>query len=429
MCKSLTPRTLLNTPTADGRHGRSWREEVVVFLPASGGSIALGSSKISIRTINSRATRPVQSHGSHRSRSVANLPFCPLDLIDRTTQTAMMYATAPMFGKIYDNYGPRPLLYFGTFMHVFGLMMASLAHEYYQIFLAQSICSALGAAALFYAGTNPVGTWFWKNRAFAFGIVSAGSALSGCLLPIIVTRLLPTIGFAWTMRTCAFIFLAVLSVPIATLRTRTPPNAKPWELRAFFRPLSEKPFLFNTLGVFFFFLGVFVPFNFLILEAEYFGMAAQDAMYQIAILNGSSIFGRVIPGWLGDKLGRFNIMIATTALSTIFILGLWIPARSPPPIYAFSVLFGFTSGTFVSMTPTLVQQISHVREIGMRMGTSFSIVSLAALTGNPIAGALIEADNGGYLYLQIFVGCTMAVGCGLLVCARNAQVGAHWAKV
>ena len=45
----------------------------------------------------------------------------------------------PVFGKLYDNYGPRYLLLFGTFFHVFGLMMASLSTEYYQFILAQGI--------------------------------------------------------------------------------------------------------------------------------------------------------------------------------------------------------------------------------------------------------------------------------------------------
>ena len=95
----------------------------------------------------------------------------------------MMYASTPFYGKIYDNYGPKPLLYFGAFAHVFGLMMTSLGQEYYQIFLAQSICSALGAAALFSASTGPIGSWFWRNRALAFGVMASGSSLSGCLIP------------------------------------------------------------------------------------------------------------------------------------------------------------------------------------------------------------------------------------------------------
>jgi MFS family permease len=100
-----------------------------------------------------------------------------------------MYITSPVYGKIYDNYGPKPLVYGGAFTHVFGLMMASLGTEYYQIFLAQSICSALGAAALFSAGMGPVGSWFLKNRALAFGVVASGSSLSGCLVPYVISSI------------------------------------------------------------------------------------------------------------------------------------------------------------------------------------------------------------------------------------------------
>ena len=100
-----------------------------------------------------------------------------------STETFMMFAGAPIFGKIFDSYGSRFLLLFGTFFHVFGLMMTSLATQYYQLFLAQAVCSAIGASALFYAATNPIGTWFLKNRALAFGIISSGSSVGGVLLP------------------------------------------------------------------------------------------------------------------------------------------------------------------------------------------------------------------------------------------------------
>lgn len=142
-----------------------------------------------------------------------------------------------------------------------------------------------------------------------------------------------------------------------------------------------------------------------------------------------SILGRVIPGWLGDRIGRFNIMLITMTLSTVLVLALWIPARGHVPIILFAALFGFTSGTFVSMAPALVVQISKVEEIGVRTGTSFFIISVAALTGNPIAGALITKNNGGYLFLQLFCGMTMAVGAGLIGASRYAQAGLVWQKV
>ena len=44
-----------------------------------------------------------------------------------------MFFFGPIIGKLYDNYGPKYLLLVGTFLEVFGLMMTSLATEYYQL--------------------------------------------------------------------------------------------------------------------------------------------------------------------------------------------------------------------------------------------------------------------------------------------------------
>lgn len=58
----------------------------------------------------------------------------------------------PIIGKLYDNYGPRWLILVGTFMHVFGIMMASISTDYYQILLSQGVCSAIGVSAIFQPG-------------------------------------------------------------------------------------------------------------------------------------------------------------------------------------------------------------------------------------------------------------------------------------
>jgi hypothetical protein len=59
----------------------------------------------------------------------------------------------PLTGVIGDTYGPRIPILIGTFLHVFGLMMTSISHEFYQFFLAQSIVSAMGCSFLFFPST------------------------------------------------------------------------------------------------------------------------------------------------------------------------------------------------------------------------------------------------------------------------------------
>lgn len=110
------------------------------------------------------------------------------------------------------------------FLHVLGLLMASLASHYYQIILSHSICSPLGASMVLYSSFNCVATWFQKKRALAMGITASGSSL-GCLaMPILVDHIINRIGSSWAMRTCAFFIVALLAVTNLTVRSRLRPN-------------------------------------------------------------------------------------------------------------------------------------------------------------------------------------------------------------
>ncbi|MCJ1457942.1 hypothetical protein MMC28_008311 [Mycoblastus sanguinarius] len=335
----------------------------------------------------------------------------------------VMFLGGPIWGKLYDNYGPRYILLVGSFLHVFGLMMASISSEYYQFLLSQGICSPIGASMVFYPAMSSVGTWFFKKRAFAFGVMASGSSLGGVIFPIMVNRLVVEKGFGWAMRAAAFLILGLLIYANLTLKSRLPPMPKPWSIMDFINPLRELPFFLTVFASFLFFFGMFLPFTFIILSAEYNGMGTNLAGYLLAVLNAVSIFGRTLPGFAADRLGRFNTMIVTSFLSTILVLALWLPARGNVPFILFAAFYGFSSGAFVSLAPALIAQISDIRQIGVRTGSMFAVVSLAALVGNPIGGALVSNEDGNYLHLQIFCGCMMFGGSCVFVAARASLKG------
>ena len=145
----------------------------------------------------------------------------------------------PIIGAIYDHLGPRWLLIIGSLLHVFGIMMASLSTEYYQIILAQGLCSAIGVSAIFQPGTYAhaipylqygffnlltisavtcVIGWFDQRRGAAFGILFTGSSLRGVVFPIMLSHPIREIGFGWAMRIAAFIMLFLLVIANLTVR-------------------------------------------------------------------------------------------------------------------------------------------------------------------------------------------------------------------
>ncbi|RAH49963.1 uncharacterized protein BO95DRAFT_511343 [Aspergillus brunneoviolaceus CBS 621.78] len=136
------------------------------------------------------------------------------------------------------------------------------------------------------------------------------------------------------------------------------------------------PFLMLGAGCALFYLGMYLPFNHIIVQAEYEGMSAGLAGYLIPILNGASLFGRLLPGKAADRLGRLNTMIAI-----------------------------------------------DIREIGVRSGTLWLIVAVAALVASPIGGALEARDGGAFVGMQVFAGVAMLIGTGLFVVRRWALAG------
>ena len=100
-----------------------------------------------------------------------------------SVQAFILSGMAPINGKVFDNYGSNALIRIGSFLHIFGIMMLSLSTQYYQIFLAQSICSGIGAAMIFHGATNAVSTWFRERRGLALGLASSGASIGGVIMP------------------------------------------------------------------------------------------------------------------------------------------------------------------------------------------------------------------------------------------------------
>lgn len=269
-----------------------------------------------------------------------------------------------------------------------------------------------------------IATWFFRRKALAFGVMASGSSVGGIVLPILVERLIPRVGFGWSVRAAAFLILGLCILANFTVTSRNKPIKRPLSLKEFVAPLGELTYTLTAIGCFLFFMGMFLPFNFIVLQATAGGMSARLAGYMPAIINGLSFFGRIGPGWVADHVGRYNVIIAMVTMTAIIDLALWINANNNALIILYSALYGFGTGAFVSMSPALIAQISpDISKIGVRTGTYFAIVSAAALIGNPIGGVIIQSWQGRFLGIQTFTGC-LHLGAGIfLILARISQSG------
>jgi len=265
-------------------------------------------------------------------------------------------------------------------------MMTSICTGYYQFLLAQGILGGVSMGMTMAPAMAATGQYFNKKRGAAMGLAVAGSSLGGIVWPIALGKMLnnPNLTFGWSIRISGFIMLALIAPACAAIRARLPPRKG-----TFFLPeaFTNVQFLGVVGSTALMMLGLFLPFFYLPTFAVENGMSTELASYIIAILNAASFFGRVIPGVLGDKLGRYNAFSAAALSSGVLLICMqWL--KSNASIIVFSALYGFCSGAIVSgMSVVLSQVPKDPREIGTYMGMGMATVAIAALVGPPIDGA------------------------------------------
>ncbi|KAJ3866562.1 MAG: major facilitator superfamily domain-containing protein [Lentinula lateritia] len=338
-------------------------------------------------------------------------------------QVFILYLFAGTAGALFDSIGPRYLVPTSGVIVVFSLFMLSITkpEHIYQQFLSQSVLFSLGATFSFFPSMGLMAHWFKSKIPYAMGCLASGSSVGGIVIPIMISRLIPRIGFGWTIRILAFITLACFAVGTVTIKQRRPSKPFPKSVSAFFDITAFKDpcYLFLVLGCWFTVFAVFNPFFYVGLSAEIANSGSNVNGYYLSILCATSIFGRVSPGLIAGKVGRFNILYISSLISSILILALWYTSFAQANLIAFAALYGIFSGPFFSVTPSCVTEISPIERVGARIGGTFAFMASATLAGTPISGLFIkEQTKDNFDKLILFSGIMSLVGTALLLVSR-----------
>ncbi|KAF9887627.1 hypothetical protein FE257_009720 [Aspergillus nanangensis] len=205
------------------------------------------------------------------------------------------------------------------------------------------------------------------------------------------------------------------------------PNAR---IQVDLRSLKEGVFVTTSLGVCMAEVGLMIVTIYLPSYAIAHGVRGSMSYNIISIFNAGSIVGRVLPGFLADYWGRFNVMFVTSYICIVLACGLWLNAdQNEAAILSFAVLFGFWTGPVLSLTPVCVAQISATEDYGKRYGVTVCLIAVATLVTVPVAGEILKAQNEDYSGLVIFCGASYACCSLLLLLAKGLSVGWRPTKI
>ncbi|TRX95345.1 hypothetical protein FHL15_003676 [Xylaria flabelliformis] len=320
-------------------------------------------------------------------------------------QSWFLMAIGVFIGPLYDAGHCRALLLTGTIFVALGFMLTSISTAYWSVFLANGVIVGLGTSFLAIPSVAIVPPYFKPSRRpFVMGTATLGSGLAATIYPIIFQSLQPAIGFPWAVRVQGFISFALCLFAVIVARPRYAQNAKKRTFRNLFKGagLKDTKYIVYVTSIFFNNLGFFEPLFYLEGYAEVHGGAGLPVTkYLLSILNGSSIFGRLMPSALSRRIGVINAFIVTVFLSAASIF-YWTSAFNIAGNIAFAVLYGFFSGGVVAFGPVVLTLLTDdLSYLGTRLGVLNIFKGVGSVVGAPIGGAIIST-SGGYLGMQLF---------------------------
>lgn len=344
--------------------------------------------------------------------------------------TFMTYFFSIQCGQLFDMYGPYPLLAVGSFLIVLGFMLTSLCEEFWQFVVCFGVVCGLGSSICLTPAVAIIGDWFKAKRGTATGAATIGGSLGGAVIPIMLRSMYSSVGYGWAVRTLGFLSLACMVICIWLVKPRFERSHEKngrtfWQLYVTdvldFRCLKDKRFAALCFAATFSEIALLISLTFFTSFCLKSGMSQNYSYILLTIMNAVGMVGRYLPAWISDRLGRFNTMIIMTLGASLAMWIMWLPfGTHRGALTAFAVVYGFFTGSILSLIPVCCGQISKTSEYGRRYGVMNFFIAFGALGGVPISGALIFGTN--YDYLIIFNAILSTIGCLGWIIARTACV-------
>ncbi|KAJ9137034.1 Major facilitator superfamily transporter protein [Pleurostoma richardsiae] len=304
-------------------------------------------------------------------------------------------------GPLFDLYGPRVLGPAGAAIYIPTFFLLAECSKYWHFMLCLGVLGGIGAAIVSTVAVAAIGKWFVRRRGLAMGLSLCGSSVGGVVIPLMLRQLFPRVGWAWSMRALAFIVTVVLVIGSFCLqpspqhgqgRRASGQRVSLGGATLNFAALTSKAFISVAVGIFVLEFAIFGVFGLLPSYAVAAHFPAEMGYTLVAIANACSCLGRLLPGFAGDYLGHFNVLLFMILITVAFTASILVPfgSTSIAALYAFSALWGFGSGSFISLTPVCMGKTCETANYGRYYGTMYFFVSFSLLMALPLGGQMLE---------------------------------------
>lgn len=351
---------------------------------------------------------------------------------------------APFLGNALDHGHAKRIMTAGTLLLVAGLLLIATVRDLFQFYLVLGTFLALGAALVGgVTASTLVANWFVRRRAMALGIATMGISLSGVVMAPVATRLIALIGWRGTfvlygLLTLLFVLPAVRRwvvdrpedvglhpdgdatsmvpewtpapapgegpagvepVAPALAAAGAPPRRRRLD---WIEPLANRNFWVIVLVVSMNFCSNSAILTHIIAHATDLGFAPFRAAFSLSAIAAMGVLGKVVFGWIGDRLSGRGALWLAIGLQTTGTTVL-LRVESYPGLITAAAVFGLGMGGMMPLWGTLIGACFGRRSFGRVMGLMSPMLLPIQILGVPFAGYVFDRFGSYDLAFTVFI--------------------------
>jgi MFS family permease len=366
----------------------------------------------------------------------------------KRAQTSMVFTIAVSVfalsfvaaGRIQDRYGPLYCSLAGGILVSLGFYLCAYTTSLTHLYVCFGVIGGLGNGFGYATPIPVIAKWFPDRRGLAIGLAvggyGAGSAIFG---PLAQLKLIPDYGLPTTFRILGSIFLVMTLIgafllknpPAIPARSSASSAANPVAAPHEFTPdetLRTPTFYLMWVAYALGCSAGLMVISQLVPFAKSMGVAGA-ALSTMTLVVGAvgNTSGRILSGWLSDRLGRINILRAMIAISMVAMPALYALGSNVAGLYLAVFVIYWCYGTQISVNGTAASDFWGTKNAGINYGMLFTAWGVAGIIGPRIGGVLYDKyHNYEYAFYAAAALAAIAFVCEML--AKRPVVLARYAS-
>ncbi|WP_196000618.1 OFA family MFS transporter [Clostridium sp. 1001271B_151109_B4] len=313
-------------------------------------------------------------------------------------------------GRINDKFGPKKVIFFGGLLFGIGMILSGFSNSLPMLIVCYGIITGLGVGMVYGCTISNSVKFFPDKRGLVGGVTTAAYGLSSVIIPPIANSLTGNFGITSAFKIIGIVFLLIVCISSFFIEKCpadfipegwTAPVAKGGVAKNIDKdwkgmistPIFYVMIILLTCGAFY---GLMCTSLASAIAQNMIGMTAAAAAIVVSVLALFNTAGRIIAGYISDKIGRINTLSLAFIISITGLVCLLLSGEGDVALFYVGIsIIGVCFGAFMGVFPGFTVDQFGVKNNSVNYGIMFIGFAFAGYVG-PTVLKNVYATDGSY---------------------------------